>query len=229
MPAYNESATIAAAVKRVLEVNYPCEVELVIVDDASTDRTAEALSGMGGDFTLVRHEINRGKSAAVRTGAAAAKGDFLLVCDADLEYDPNDIPQLLEPVLAGKTTVVYGSRQFGSHNSYSYVYVLGNRLVVLAMNCLFNVYLSDVETCFKLMPLELFRDLDVKSSGFGMEAEVTAKLLRRGIRPYEVPIAYQARSREAGKKLHWTDGVQALIISVGVRLTGEPPRFTLSW
>ena len=142
--------------------------------------------------------------------------------DADLEYDPNDIPKLLAPVLDGRAEVVYGNRTFGSHSSFSFWYVLGNKLVTTAANMLFNCYLGDLETCFKLMPLDLYRALDIHSRGFGMEAEVTGKLLRRRVRPYEVPITYAARSREEGKKITWRDGVHALWILLVERVRRVP-------
>lgn len=225
VPAYNEEATVALAVKRLLEVTYPCDIEVLVVDDGSVDGTAQALDGLSDPrLRILRHETNLGKTSAVMTAANAAVGDYLIVCDADLEYDPREVPSLLGPVLAGEAEIVYGTRTFGAHNSFSFAYVLGNRLVTLAMNIMFNVYLSDIETCFKLLPLDLYRQLDLKSSGFGMEPEITAKLLRRNYRPYEVPISYRARTREAGKKLRWTDGVQALGVIAGVRFTGEPLR-----
>ncbi len=213
MPVYDEERTLAAAIKRVLDVDYPCEIELVVVDDGSRDGTSAVL-GTVHDSRLVvhRHPRNRGKGAAIRTASQVATGDFMIVCDADLEYAPEEIPKLLAPVLAGEAEVVFGSRTFGSHSSYSFWYVMGNRGVTTACNVLFNVYLSDLETCFKLMPLALYRDLDVREPGFGMEAEVAGKLLRRGIRPYEVPISYRARGREEGKKITWKDGVEALWI-----------------
>ncbi len=136
----------------------------------------------------------------------------MVILDADLEYDPQDIPKLLAPVLDGRATVVYGNRTFGSHSAYSFWYVMGNKGVTMAANVLFNSYIGDLETCFKLMPVALYRSLDVRSRGFGMEAEVTGKLLRRRIRPYEVPISYRARGREEGKKITWRDGVEALWI-----------------
>jgi dolichol-phosphate hexosyltransferase len=214
MPVYNERATLASAIKDVLNVNFPCEVELVIVDDGSTDGTRDLYPSFAGDprVSVHMHERNRGKGAAIRTAASVATGDYVIMCDADLEYSPAEIPSLMAPVLAGEAKVVYGTRTFGSHNAYSYAYVLGNKGVTTFANVLFNCYISDLETCFKLMPADLYRKLDVRETGFGMEAEVTGKLLRRGYRPYEVPITYKARSREAGKKLTWRDGAEALWI-----------------
>lgn len=223
VPAYNEEATIARAVERLLKVDLPCDSEILVVDDASTDATSEAVARMSDSrLKLIRHSSNAGKTAAVATGARVATGDYLLIQDADEEYDPEDIPRLLEPVIAGRAKVVYGVRGFGSHNSYSFVYVMGNKLVTLAVNVLFNAYLSDVETCYKLIPLPLFRSLRVRSRRFGLEAEVTAKLLRRHHRIYEVPISYTARSRAEGKKLKARDGLQALAIVLAVRILGEP-------
>jgi dolichol-phosphate hexosyltransferase len=226
MPVYNESATLAAAVKEVLDVDYPCDFELVIVDDGSTDGTRDLYPALGYDprVTIRLHTRNQGKGAAIRTAAAAATGDYVIMCDADLEYSPAEIPSLLAPVLAGRAQVVYGTRTFSSHNSYSYLYVLGNKGVTTAANLLFNCYISDLETCFKLIPADLYRQLRVRETGFGMEAEVTGKLLRRGFRPYEVPVTYAARSREAGKKLTWRDGVDALWILLRERLAARPRR-----
>jgi dolichol-phosphate hexosyltransferase len=226
MPVYNEVTTLASAVKAVLDVDYPCEIELVVVDDGSTDGTRELYPAFSNDprVTICLHERNQGKGAAVRTAAAAATGDYLIMCDADLEYSPAQIPALLMPVLAGDAEVVYGTRTFGSHNSYSFLYVMGNKVVTTFANVLFNCYISDLETCFKLMPAALYRDLRVRATGFGMEAEITGKVLRRGIRPYEVPISYKARSREAGKKLTWRDGVEALWILSRERFLARPAR-----
>jgi glycosyltransferase involved in cell wall biosynthesis len=222
MPVYNEAATVADAVKRVLGVDYPCETELVLVDDGSTDGTREILAALDDPRLTIRyHPRNGGKGAAVRTAAHIATGDYLVVCDADLEYAPEQIPMLLKPILDGDAEVVYGSRTFGSHTAFSFWYVVGNKAVTFAANLLFDAWISDLETCYKLLPLPLYRELDVRATGFGMEAELTAKLLRRGIRPYEVPISYAARSREAGKKLTWRDGVEALWILVRIRLTGR--------
>jgi glycosyltransferase involved in cell wall biosynthesis len=220
MPVYNERATLESAVKRVLDVDYPVDIELVIVDDGSTDGTRDLYQQWAEEPRIRLHEkaSNGGKGSAIRKGAELATGDYVIMCDADLEYAPEEIPSLLQPVLDGEATVVYGTRTFGSHNAFSYLYVLGNRLVTTSANVLFNVYISDLETCFKLMPLEMYRSFDVKSAGFGMEAEITGKLLRSGVRPYEVPISYKARSREDGKKLTWRDGVEALWILLKERV-----------
>ncbi len=213
MPVYNEEASVSRALKLALAVEYPCEVEFIVVDDGSSDGTAAQLDAVTDErLRVVHHQRNKGKGAAIRTAVDNATGDYVVILDADLEYDAADIPALLRPVLDGRARVVYGNRQFGSHSAYSFWYVIGNKGVTLAANIIFNSYISDVETCFKLMPIELYRELDVRSTGFGMEAEVTGKLLRRRIRPYEVPISYHARSREEGKKITAWDGVEALAI-----------------
>ncbi|HET9141222.1 glycosyltransferase family 2 protein, partial [Actinophytocola sp.] len=203
----------------VLDVPYPCDVELVIVDDGSSDGTAPLLAAIDDPRVSVHtHPVNRGKGAAIRTAAGAATGTHVVMCDADLEYSPEDLPALLAPVVEGEAEVVYGTRSFSSHTAFSFWFVLGNKGVTFVANALFDCWISDLETCFKLMPAELYRSLDVRSAGFGMEAEITGKLLRRGIRPYEVPIRYRARSRAEGKKLTWRDGVEAIWILSRIRL-----------
>ncbi|HST80920.1 MAG TPA: glycosyltransferase family 2 protein [Kineosporiaceae bacterium] len=218
MPVFNEAATCQTALDRVLAVEYPCEMELVVVDDASTDGTAGILASFEHPQLIkLRHPANRGKGAAIRTAAEAATGDYVIPFDADLEYRPEEIPLLLAPVLDDEAEVVFGNRAFGSHSAYSFWYVIGNRALTTTVNVLFNAYIGDLETCYKLLPLKLYRDLEIRSDGFGMEAEITAKLLARGIRPYEVPISYRARGREDGKKITWRDGVAALWIMLRVR------------
>jgi glycosyltransferase involved in cell wall biosynthesis len=218
MPVFNEAETVEVVVKRVLDVPYPCDVELVIVDDGSSDGTAALLAGIDDPRVSVHtHPVNRGKGAAIRTAAAAATGTHVVMCDADLEYSPEDLPALLRPVLEDEAEVVYGTRSFSSHTAFSFWFVLGNKGVTFFANALFDAWISDLETCFKLMPLAVYRSLDVRSAGFGMEAEITGKLLKRGIRPYEVPIRYRARSRAEGKKLTWRDGVEAIWILSRIR------------
>ena len=219
MPVFNEAETVEVVVKRVLNVPYPCDVELVIVDDGSSDGTASLLAAIDDPRVSVHtHAVNRGKGAAIRTAAAKATGTHVVMCDADLEYSPEDLPALLRPVLDREAEVVYGTRSFSSHTAFSFWFVLGNKGVTFFANALFDSWISDLETCFKLMPLDLYRSLDVRSAGFGMEAEITGKLLKRGIRPYEVPIRYRARSRAEGKKLTWRDGVEAIWILTRIRL-----------
>jgi glycosyltransferase involved in cell wall biosynthesis len=225
MPVYNEQATLNEALKRLLDVDFPCELEVVLVDDGSSDGTSDILGGFAdARLRVIRHPVNRGKGAAVRTAIEQATGDYVVMYDADLEYAPEDLPRLVAPILQGEATIVYGTRSFGSHTAYSFWYVVGNKLVTQIANVLFNCWISDLETCYKLMPLALLRELDVRSDGFGMEPEITAKLLSRGIRPYEVPITYRARSRRQGKKLTWRDGVRALWILLHVRLAGHRSR-----
>ncbi len=225
MPVFNEEATVVDSMRRVLATPYQCPIELVVVDDGSTDGTAAAIASVrDGRVRVVSHGSNRGKGAAIRTAADHATGDYIVPCDADLEYAPEEIPLLVEPVLDGAADVVYGTRSFGSHTAFSFWYVVGNKAVTMLANVLYNSYISDLETCFKLMPLELYRSLRVKAHGFGMEAELTAKLLKRGYRPFEVPIHYAARPRDAGKKLTWRDGVEAMWILLRVRLFGAVPR-----
>lgn len=219
MPVYNEAATLQKVVNRLLSIEFPTEVEFVIVNDGSKDATAEILDGITDPRVQVFHQPkNAGKGSAIRKAVELATGDYMIICDADEEYRPQEIPMLLQPVLDGEADVIYGTRTFGSHTSFSYWYVMGNKGVNLFANILFNAYVSDVETCFKVMPLELYRSLDIKEKGFGMEAEVTGKLLARGYRPYEVPISYKARTREEGKKITAWDGVEALWILTKIRV-----------
>jgi len=222
MPVYNEARTVELAVKETLAVEFPCETELVLVDDGSADGTSEVVDRLASPrVRVLHHERNQGKGAAVRTAAQAASGDYVVVMDADLEYRASDLPRLLQPVIDGTATVVYGTRTFGSHTAYSFWYVVGNKGITLAANMLYNCYLSDVYTCFKLMPTALFRDLDLRRSGFDAEIEATAKLLRRGERPYEVPVSYRARRREEGKKITWQDGVRALWTLASLRFSRD--------
>ena len=223
MPVYDEEARLAETVKQAMEVDYPCDTELVVVNDGSQDRTAEILDSISNPhIRVIHHPQNKGKGAAIRTAADAADGDYMVILDADLEYDPRDIPRLLQPVLDGRAKIVYGNRTFGGHASFSFWYVMGNKAVTLYANVLFNSYIGDLETCFKLMPLPVYRSLNVKSRGFGMEAEVTGKLLRRKLRPHEVPISYTARTREEGKKITAWDGVKAIAIITVERFRPRP-------
>lgn len=223
MPVYNEATTVEEAIAETLSTSFPCEIELLVVDDGSTDATPKILEQLARpNLTVLRHERNGGKGAAVRTGAARADGDLIVVMDADLEYRAADLPRLVQPVLDGVAEVVFGTRTFGSHSAYSFWYVVGNKGITLAANVLYNCYLSDIYTCFKLMPLALFRDLQIRREGFDAEIEATAKLLKRGIRPYEVPVDYRARRRDEGKKITAMDGVRAVWTILEIRLDPRP-------
>jgi glycosyltransferase involved in cell wall biosynthesis len=218
IPVHNEERTISAlldAVEARPEVD-----ELVIVDDGSYDGTADILAARSFlvPAKVIRHPSNRGKGSAIRTAIAAASGELAVVQDADLEYDPNEYPMLLAPLARPGVEVVFGTRSFAAHSAYSFWFVMGNKGVTLWNNLLFNSYLSDLETCFKLMPLKIWRSLDLRSNGFEIEPEITAKLLKRGYRIFEVPITYSARSRTEGKKLTWRDGVRAAWTLTRIRL-----------
>jgi len=224
MAAYNEERTVAQVAGAVLAAEYPCLIELIIVDDGSSDRTPELLAELADPrVTVLRHRSNRGKSAALTTAMDAATGTHMLPFDADLEYDPADIPALIEPVLRGRCEVVYGTRLFGANTVYqSFGYALGNKVLTLAANVLFDASISDLHTCLKLIPLPLVRSMRLDASGFGMDTELTARLLRLGIRPFEVPVSYHSRSRAEGKKISWRDGVHCLRILAGVRFSAKP-------
>jgi glycosyltransferase involved in cell wall biosynthesis len=212
MPVFNERATVERAVEGVLDAEISDGLQLLIVDDGSTDGTRELLRGRDwpAPVELLFHDGNRGKGAALRTAFAAARGRWTTVMDADLEYRAADIALLLEPLRAGRAEAVYGTRAFKSHSAYSFWYVMGNRSVTFAANLLYNSWISDLMTGHKAVSTEILRTLDLRERGFAIEAEITARLLRRGIRIYEVPIEYAARGRDEGKKLTALDGVRVL-------------------
>jgi dolichol-phosphate hexosyltransferase len=212
MPVFNERVRLERAVAAVLGTKISDRLELLIVDDGSTDGTRELLEqgSWPSEVRVLYHDRNRGKGAAVRTALAEARGEYTTIMDADLEYEPSDIPALLAPLRAGDAQAVFGTRGFQSHSAYSFWYVVGNRAVTFALNLLYNSWVSDMMTGQKAMPTEVFRSLKLRERGFAIEAEITARLLRRGIRIYEVPIDYTARSRDEGKKLTALDGVRVL-------------------
>lgn len=212
MPVYNERETVERAIAGVLEAGISDSLELLVVDDGSTDGTRELLreTSWPAAVRVLHHDRNRGKGAAIRTALESAQGEWSTIMDADLEYEPTDIPLLLEPLRNGRATVVYGTRAFKSHSAYSFWYVVGNRAVTLAANVIYNSWISDMMTGHKAMATDLFRTLDLCERGFAIEAEITARLLLRGIRIYEVPIEYVARGREEGKKLTATDGLRVV-------------------
>ena len=219
MPAYDEGRTIVNAVEQVLSTRFPCPIELIVVDDGSRDDTAEVLAAIHDPRLHVhRHLINKGKGAALLTGFSIARGTHVVPFDADLEYSPGDLLPLLEPVLSGRTNIVYGSRLFGANTVYqSYRYAMGNKVTTLLANVLFDAYISDLHTCLKLMPISLIGELQLREQGFGLDTEITAQLLKLGHRPFEVPVSYHSRTHAQGKKLNWRDGVACIAILFRVR------------
>jgi glycosyltransferase involved in cell wall biosynthesis len=221
MPVYNERATVERAIASVIAADVSDSLELVVVDDGSTDGTGELLrDGTWPDAVrLLRHERNRGKGAAIQTALTEARGRFTTIMDADLEYEPADIPLLLEPLRNGVARAVFGARTFRSHSAFSFWYVMGNRTVTLIANLVYNSWISDMMTGQKAIETALFRSLDLHERGFAIEAEITARLLGAGVRIYEVPIEYRARTREEGKKLTALDGLRVLRTLLRCRVT----------
>lgn len=225
MPVYNEGATLRTVLEALGRVAMPVPWELIVVDDGSDDDAVAAIERSwvpGAERVVtVRATENRGKGSALRKGFALATGDILGVQDADLEYDPAQIPMLVAPIISGHAEVVFGSRQFGANASYSFWYTVGNRVMSLAASALFDRYVTDAYTCFKFFTRERYEQLDLTADGFEIEAELTGGLLRTGAAHYEVPISYAARSREAGKKIRPRDGITGIARLVRVRLTGR--------
>lgn len=220
IPVLNEIETLRRALERLLKTELPVALDVVVIDDGSTDGSMESIDDLvrAGTVRTVLHPVNRGKGAALRSGIAAANGDLITVLDSDLEYDPADYRLMLRAVVEEEAEVVYGTRSFGAHTAFSFWYVMGNKAVSFWASFLYNTWLSDLETCFKMAWRDIWQAQELSEDGFGIEAEVTAKFLLSGRRIHEVPISYRARGREEGKKLNWTDGVQALFILLKLRL-----------
>ncbi len=212
MPVYNERERVERAIAEVLDTQLPTEFELIVVDDGSTDGTREILRGGSWDarVRLFEHPENRGKGAAIQTALAEARGDYSAIFDADLEYDPTDLGLLMPPLLDGRTNACFGVRAFDGYTSHSFLFVLGNKGVTFACNVLFNVYLHDIMTCHKMIRTDVFRGLALRSPGFAIEPEITARLVQHGERIFEVPVHYRARATDEGKKLTAVDGFRVL-------------------
>ena len=219
IPAFNEERTLDIILKHVLE--RPEVGEVIVVDDGSTDRTwqiASTAAARDSRVHALHQEINQGKGAAIRRAILEASKPFALIQDADLEYDPRDYPALLRPLVEGRADAVYGVRGFGGQTAYSFWFVMGNKLVTLVTNLLFDCYIADMETGFKVLRTELWRRLNLRGHRFDIEPDITARILRLGYRIHEVPIRYYARSREEGKKLTWRDGIRAIGALLRLRL-----------
>jgi len=224
MPVYNEGATLGRVLDRLGEVEMPVPWELVIVDDGSSDGATDGIDDSripsAQSVRVARNPRNLGKGAALRRGFALAEGDVIGIQDADLEYDPGEIPQLIAPILNGSAEIVFGSRQFGAHSAYSFWYLVGNRMLSLIASALFDRYITDAYTCYKFFTRDQYRQMRLTADGFEIEAELTGGLLHTGARVFEVPIGYRARSREEGKKIQARDGVVGILRLIRVRIRG---------
>jgi glycosyltransferase involved in cell wall biosynthesis len=219
MPVYNERDTIEEIIGRVMRV--PVRIELIVVDDCSKDGTRDLLPALQEryGFKLILQPQNGGKGSALRRGFQEVTGDLVVIQDADLEYSPEEYPDLIGLICQGRADVVYGSRFIGRHRVFLFTHYAGNRLLTLITNVLYNTMLTDMETCYKVMRVEVLRSMQLESNGFGIEPELTAKIFKRGYRVYEVPITYDGRGYEEGKKITWRDGVVALWVLLKYRFT----------
>jgi len=219
MPVFNERDTIDEILRRVLAV--PIRIQLIVVDDCSTDGTRDRLQELSRtlSFTLVLQPKNGGKGSALRAGFERVSGDLVVIQDADLEYSPEEYPELIELICRGRADVVYGSRFIGRHRVFLFTHYVGNRILTLLTNVLYNTMLTDMETCFKVMRVEVLRSMTLRSERFGIEPELTAKIFKRGYRVYEVPITYDGRGYDEGKKITWKDGFDAVWTLLKYRFT----------
>jgi len=225
MPVYNERERVEEAIAEVLQTELPSDFELIVVNDGSTDGTTEILRARDWDdrVRLLEHEHNQGKGAAVLTALQHARGEFSAIFDADLEYDPDDLALLMSPLMDGRANVSFGVRAFDGYTSHSFLFVLGNKGVTLACNVLFNVYLHDIMTCHKMIRTDLFQSLPLTSRGFAIEPEITARLVQRRERIFEVPVHYRARATDEGKKLTAADGFRVIATLLRCRFGPRPP------
>jgi glycosyltransferase involved in cell wall biosynthesis len=220
IPVFNEKNTIDEILRRVQAVDVGIDKEIIIVDDGSTDGTREILQPLASPaIKIILHEKNAGKGGALQTGFSHAKGDVVLIQDADLEYDPREYPALLEPILDGRADVVYGSRFLGGpHRVLFFWHYVGNKTLTTFSNMLYNLNLTDMETCYKVFKREILQKIRLKSKRFGVEPEITAKVAKLKCRIYEVPISYSGRDYTEGKKIGWKDGIAAFFHIIRFRL-----------
>lgn len=229
IPVFNEEKTIEEIIKRVEAVSLPIKKEIIVVDDGSFDNTKKVLKKLkkeftphlffakkeeGFNFTLIEHQKNQGKGAAIKTGLSQVTGDFVLIQDADLEYNPKEYSILLAPLLKGEAEVVYGSRISGGNRRGSWSFFWGGKILTFLANLLYGLNITDEATCYKVFKSEILKDLDLKGKRFEFCPEVTAKVAKKGIEIYEVPISYNPRKRKEGKKIKWKDGIKAILILI---------------
>lgn len=220
IPVFNENKTLKKLLDKVLAVNV--DKEIILVDDFSTDGTREILSQIKNeDVIVILKKKNQGKGAAVKTGIEKSSGDYIIIQDADLEYNPQDYLKLLDPIKSGEAKVVYGSRFLGNHNFSSLSHKLGNRFLTLITNLLYGSEITDMETCYKLMPSYLAKELDIQSKRFELEPEITAKILKRGYKILEIPISYMGRKFSEGKKISWKDAFIAIWTLIKYKFIGN--------
>jgi glycosyltransferase involved in cell wall biosynthesis len=220
VPSYNEHLTINRVLDALLTLDMPGKkLEIIVVDDGSTDATRDCIESFDdARLVAIHHPTNLGKGAAVRDGIAAATGSHLLIFDADSEYDVNDIPRLVTPILSGRAEVVYGSRMSGFGTVHpSLWHSVGNKAMTGLANLLFGSAISDLHTCLKLVPIPLLSSFDLDEDGFGLDTQISAEVLRAGFRPFEVPVSYVGRSKEEGKKIHFRDALRCALVLIKVR------------
>ena len=221
IPAYNEERTVQGVIEEILSLDIHGGLDLIVVNDGSSDGTESILKGFEGraGVRIINHGVNKGKGQAVRSGIAAATGSHALVFDADSEYDPKDIKDLIPPLLTRRADVVYGVRLRGQRTILpTFVHAFGNQAMTGALNVLYGTAISDLHTCLKLLPLPLLRSMTLRELGFGLDTEITCEMLRHGFRPYEIPVSYVGRSREEGKKIKLSDAVECILVLMKVRL-----------
>lgn len=222
IPVFNELNTLNIILQKVEEAHFGgLEKEIILIDDYSTDGTRDIIKGLESKYKVFYHDRNMGKGAALRTGFEHVTGDIVVIQDADLEYDPNDYEPLIQLIIEDKADVAYGSRLSGGKPSRSFMFthLLGNKLLTLVTNILYNTTLTDMETCYKAFKTEFIKDIQIKSDRFDFEPEITAKVLKKGARLYELPISYYGREYDEGKKITWKDGIHAMFALVKFRFT----------